>query len=168
MTTVLWDCSVTLEWLCRLALESELASELSLNAAALACTTCPPRTSLSVAGAATSKMFVETKLILLTAHANDTSPPHKRHSASGTRSTCRYCAWRWKKSPDNASSVSRVILELSSQSTVSIEKASNTAKSGGICFPKVCLLSHVMKCKSLNWVVLENWTHTRQTSWNLR
>ena len=31
---------------------------------------------------------------------------------------------------------------LSSQSTSSIEKASNAAKSDGICFPKVCLLSH--------------------------
>ena len=34
-----------------------------------------------------------------------------------------------------------VIPILSSQSAVSIKKASNMAKSGGICFPKVCLLS---------------------------
>ena len=31
---------------------------------------------------------------------------------------------------------------LSSRSTFLIEKVSNNAKSGGICFPKVCLLSH--------------------------
>ena len=48
---------------------------------------------------------------------------------------------------------------LSNQSTVSIEKASNRAKSGGICFPKVCLLSHVKigqpkpsgTCISFDW-----------------
>ena len=32
---------------------------------------------------------------------------------------------------------------LSSRSTFLIEKVSNNAKSGGICFPKVWLLSHI-------------------------
>ena len=32
---------------------------------------------------------------------------------------------------------------VSNQSTFLIEKASNNTRSGGICFTKVCLLSHI-------------------------
>ena len=43
----------------------------------------------------------------------------------------------------NLSTLKIVFYLLSNQSTVSIKKASNMAKSDGICFPKVCLLSHI-------------------------
>ena len=41
-----------------------------------------------------------------------------------------------------------ILIYLSSQSTVSIKKASNMAKSGGICFPKVFLLSYNRTAKA--------------------